>query len=71
MSLFELGLLYNFLMNEECSTDGDVRLVNGSGPHEGRVEVCNGGQWGTVCDEGWDQDEAMVVCRQIGYGVRG
>ena len=45
--------------------------MNGSGPHEGRVEVCYNGQWGTICDDGWGQIEAEVVCTQIGYGARG
>ena len=53
--------------------DGDVRLVNGSQPHEGRVEVCFSETWGTVCnhiDRGgdkWNSSEADVVCRQLGY----
>ena len=47
--------------------EGDVRLRDGKGLHEGRVEVCHNGQWGTVCSEGWNNTDAGVVCRQLGF----
>ena len=46
-------------------------MVEGSAPTQGRVEICKGQVWGTVCDDFWDSNDANVVCRQLGYAPTG
>ena len=46
---------------------GDLQLVNGILEGSGRLEVCIGGVWGTICDDGFDLMNAGVACRILGH----
>ena len=57
--------------------EGELRLVGGDGPESGRLEVFHAGEWGTVCDDNWEQPDGSVgpvgfangdvACRQLGF----
>ena len=51
--------------SEADCIDGEIRLSDGSNPLEGRLEICYNRAWGTVCDTGFSQNDADVVCRQL------
>ncbi|XP_064281612.1 antigen WC1.1-like isoform X3 [Passer domesticus] len=55
--------------NIVCSGGLQVRLVGSSGRCAGRVEVYSGGGWSWVCQEGWELQDAAVVCRELGCGT--
>ena len=58
-----------FICTDEATSceDGEVRLEGGFSPSNGRVEFCQYRTWGAVCGEGWDDNDARVVCGQLGY----
>ena len=52
--------------------NGDIRLASSDGDTgedvmSGRVEVCWDDRWGTVCDQNWSDNDATVVCRELGF----
>ena len=50
---------------------GAVRLVGGSNSTIGRLEICINNAWGTVCNSRFGTNEALVVCRQLGFSSAG
>ena len=55
-----------FLSPAQCK-DGEVRLVGRN--LAGRVEVCISQRWGSVCRTEWSDDDASIVCKQLGYST--
>ena len=62
-SIFKCNVMFFYA---DCN-DSDIRLMGGPSVWEGRVEICLNNTFITVCDDLWDEKEAQVVCRQLGY----
>ena len=48
-----------------------MRLIGGTDESNGHVEICRQRTWGVVCSDGWDDRDAEVVCRQLGFDPSG
>jgi len=52
------------LQHDAKRSRGAVRLSGGG--NKGRLEVYHDGQWGAVCDDNFDVNDARVACRTMG-----
>ena len=61
-----VGNVAGVICSRECD-DGNSRIVDGETFYEGRVEICRNSRWRTICDIGWDDVDATVVCRSYDF----
>ena len=60
-----------YMCTEKECAPGKIELVDGGVDYEGRVEYCNDGVWGTVCDDHWSAEDAAVVCTMLKHPREG
>ncbi|XP_033097344.1 deleted in malignant brain tumors 1 protein-like [Anneissia japonica] len=44
-----------------------MQLADGTTVYEGRLEIWFNDRWANVCGNGWDIQDADVVCKELGY----
>ena len=54
-------------MPEVGCSEGNVRLDSRDSDSTGRVEVCLDNTWRSICSSSWDNNDALVVCRQLDH----
>ena len=67
ISVFTFVVVFWLAVVPSNCSNGQIRLKGGVSQREGRVEICYGRVWGTICDTQWDNREAQVACRQLGF----
>ena len=58
-----------FYLADQC-TDGEVQFVSGNDT-SGILQVCQDDQWNTVCEKGFGDEEAKIICKNHGLKETG
>ena len=59
------------LMIDDTLDSNEDRYIIKDELARGRVEVCIGGRYGTICDDYWDYQDASVVCNELRFSSYG
>lgn len=70
LSLYFLCLFFLIITVAPCS-NGEIQLSGSLPEYQGLIEVCVNNSWATICTDNFDANNAMVVCRQLGYSPSG
>ena len=64
--------IFTGIESAECGfvSDKNLKLEGGavSNNQTGRVSIQQYGIWGRVCPNSWDDRDATVVCKMLGFG---
>ena len=68
-----MGSIFNLSYCSVLAASRNIRLQGGLNRCQGRLEELWPGQayWRTACDETFGDEEAQVVCRQLGCQAEG
>ncbi|XP_078018005.1 CD5 antigen-like, partial [Epinephelus lanceolatus] len=67
--LFSVWCLLSLSILSSIISPDSVRLVDGTSLCSGRLEVKSNQRWSSVCEADFDQQDAEVVCRELGCGA--
>lgn len=65
-SVYGQSINYRTSNTSTREKEGQIRLV-GSTHYQGNVEIYHLGRWGSICDDEWDEIEAKIVCKLLGF----
>lgn len=68
--IFMCMLFNNVFLSIAPCQEGTIRIQEGPSTG-GRAEVCVNNTWGTICGDFWDNNDASVFCRQLGFSPYG